>query len=115
MTASRTPRRPRPEALKSLLSLAPRLPGPWHTSSSNIAMQPVVVRAADTDWRVHVHAYAVRYHLTDPRRVEITVGLAVSTDQRPQGRVRRARVTVWQRSVRNRLAAIGYRGVWGRS
>ena len=108
-------KRTRPEPLAALLNLARGLPGPWHTSSSNIAMQPIVVRAAETEWRVDVHAYAVRNHLTDPRQVEVTVGLAISTDRLPSGRVGRARAAKWQRHLAKRLAALGYKGRWGRS
>jgi hypothetical protein len=105
----------RPEPLAELLGLARGLPGPWHTSSSNIAMQPVVVRAAETEWRVNVHAYAVRNHLTDPRQVEVTVGLTISTDRLPSGRAARARAAEWQRRVAKRFVALGYEGRWGRS
>jgi hypothetical protein len=108
-------RRAHPEPLAGLLGLARNLPGPWHTSSSNIGMQPVVVRAADAEWRVYVHAYAVRDHLTDPRRVEVTVGVTVSTDRLPPTRAGRARVREWQGGFASRLAAIGYKGVLGRS
>jgi hypothetical protein len=103
------------EPLAALLGLAPRLPGPWYTSASNIAMQPVTVRAAATAWSVHVHAYAVRNHLTDPRQVEITVGLAVSAKRLPRSHAGRARVAEWQQGLATRLATIGYEGVWGRS
>jgi hypothetical protein len=106
---------PGPEPLAALLGLADRLPGPWQTSSSNIAMQPVVVRAADVEWIVHLHAYAVRMHLTGSRRVEVTVGLTISTDRLPGGRAGRARAARWQRGLAKRLAAAGYKGVWGSS
>jgi hypothetical protein len=111
----RREKRTSPEPLAALLGLARRLPGPWHTSSSNIAMEPVVVRAAETEWRVNVHAYAVRNHLTDPRQVEVTVGLTISTDRLPTGPAGRARATRWQRHLAKRLAALGYEGRWGRS
>ena len=109
------PRSTRPEPLAALLGLAGGLPGPWHTSSSNIAMQPIVVRAADTEWRVSLHAYAVRNHLTNPRQVEVTVGLTISTERLPSGRAGRARVAAWQRALARRLRSIGYKGAWGRS
>lgn len=103
------------EPLASLLGLAPGLPGVWHASSSNIAMNPVRVSAAGAEWLVHLHAYAMRKHLTDPRRVEIAVGLTVSTDRLPAGRAQRTRAAEWQRGLAKRLAALGYKGGWGRS
>lgn len=116
MTGRRQPlRRAKPDALATLLGLAPGLPGAWHTSASNIAMQPVVVLAAGISWRVHLHAYAVRCDLTDARKVEVTVGLTISTDRLPSGRARRARAEGWQQGIAKRLADLGYRGSWGRS
>ncbi len=101
--------------MAALLELARGLPGPWHTSSSNIAMRPIVVRAVETEWLVNVHAYAVRNHLTDPRQVEVTVGLTISTDRLPRGRKRSARAVEWQRGLAKRLAVLGYKGAWRRS
>lgn len=115
MTGRRQPAKHAPETLAALLGLAPGLPGPWHTSSSNIAMQPVTVRAANIEWLVHVHAYAVRNHLTNPHQVEVTVGLTISTDRLPPGRGSRARAAQWQRGIAKRLAAAGYTGAWGQS
>lgn len=99
----------------ALLRLAPGLPGAWFTSASNIAMQPVVVRGAGIDWQVHLHAYAVRCHLTDPRKVEITVGLTISAKRLSLRRAPRARVKEWQQSMADRLGALGCRGSWGQS
>lgn len=107
--------RPGPEPLAALLGLADRLPGPWLASASNIVMQPVVVRAAEVEWLVQLHAYAVRRHRTDSRRVEVTVGLTIWTDRLPGGREGRARAAVWKRGLAKRLAAVGYKGAWGHS
>src|SRR4051794_2892466 len=96
--------RRRPETLSALLGLAPSLPGRWRTSSANIAMEPVIVSAADCEWLVHVHAYAVRNHLTDPHEVEVTVGATIQTAQVPAGRSARIRVSRWQRDVAQRFA-----------
>jgi hypothetical protein len=116
MTGHRQPsRQANPDVLGALLGLAPGLPGVWHTSASNIAMEPVVVRAGETEWRVHLHAYAVRLHLTDARRVEMTVGLTISTDRLPSGQARRAAAEEWQQGIAKRLKALGYRGSWGQS
>jgi hypothetical protein len=116
MTGRRQPsRNASPEALTVLLRLAPGLPGVWHTSASNIAMQPVVVRGADIDWQVHLHAYAVRCHLTDPRKVEVTVGLTISADRLQFRRAPRARAKEWQQSIAKKLGALGYSGSWGQS
>jgi hypothetical protein len=106
---------PRPETLSTLLGLAPSLPGPWHTSSANITMEPVVVLAADVEWLVHVHAYAVRNHLTKPSEVKVTVGATIQTQQVPGNRSVRARVSAWQRGIAKRFADLGYEGAWGRS
>jgi hypothetical protein len=103
------------DALVTLLTLAPGLPGGWHTSASNIAMQPLVVRAADIDWWVHLHAYASRCHRTDPRKVEVRVGLTISTHRPPSGRTRSARTKEWQKGIAKRIADLGYRGSWGPS
>jgi len=105
----------RPEALTALLRLASGLPGAWHTSASNIAMQPVIVRGAEIDWHVHLHAYAVRSHLTHPRKVEVTVGLTISADPLPLRHAPRARAKEWQLRIADRLAALGYGGSWGQS
>jgi hypothetical protein len=116
MTGRRPPfRRAKPDVLATLLGLAPGMPGAWHTSASNIAMQPVAVRAAGIEWRVHLHAYAVRCHLTDARKVEVTVGLTISTNRPPSGRARRARAEEWQQGIAKRLADLGFRGSWGHS
>ena len=100
------------DALVTLLGLAPGLPGAWETSASNIAMHPLVVHAADMEWRVHLHAYASRCHLTDPRKVEVTVGLIISTHHQPSGRARRGRAKAWQQGIAKRLGDLGYRGSW---
>jgi hypothetical protein len=78
-------------------------------------MEAVVVRAADVEWLVHVHAYAVRMHLTKPRGVEVTVGATIQTDQLPKSRSARARVSEWQDGIAERFAELGYEGIWGRS
>ncbi len=108
-------RPPAAEPLVALLGLAPDLPGRWHTSVANIAMDAVVVRAAGIEWLVQVHVDAVRMRLTNPREVEVTVGATVETDQLSNRRTDRARAAQWQRAVAGRLAALGYEGVWGRS
>jgi hypothetical protein len=72
-------------------------------------------RAADVEWLVNMHAYAVRNHMTDPRQVEVTVGLTISTHRLPSGRAGGARAAKWQTGVAKRLAALGYKGAWGRS
>jgi hypothetical protein len=105
----------RPEPLSTLLGLAPRLPGTWHPSAANIAMEAVIVRAADIEWQVHVHAYAVRMLLTNPRGVEVTVGATIETDQFPKSRSARARASEWQAGVAVRFADLGYEGAWGPS
>jgi hypothetical protein len=116
VNSSGRPRTPlRPEPLAALLALAPTLPGPWHTSSANIAMEPVLVVAADVEWQLHVHAYAVRDHLANHRHVEVTVGLTLSTERRVGARSGRAPVVEWQRGVAERLAKLGYTGSWQRS
>jgi hypothetical protein len=73
----------RPEELASLLALAPRLPGPWFASSAQIALTPVVVRAANSDWIVHVSAHADR-NLTNPREVEYAVILTTFCNNAPR-------------------------------
>jgi hypothetical protein len=113
MTSRRQPsRRAHADALTALLGLTPALPGAWYTSASNIAMQPVLVRAADTEWRVHLHAYAVRSHLTEPRKVQVTVGITISADRILPRRARKD-ATGWQQSSAERLAELGYKALGG--
>jgi hypothetical protein len=78
-------------------------------------MEPVVVRTADIDWLVHVHAYAVRNHFTNPGEVEVTVGATIQASHLPESRSRRVKVSEWQRGVAKRFADLGYEGAWGRS
>src|SRR4051812_28018665 len=104
----------RQEALASLLALVPDLPGPWVTSSANIALAPVVVRAANTQWIVHVRAYAVRNHLTNPREVEFAVILTISGNKAPRSASGRSEMRKWQRRITQQLRDLGYDGRWQR-
>jgi hypothetical protein len=104
----------RPEELAALLALAPGLPGPWFTSAANIALAPVVVRAANADWIVDVRAYAQRNHRTNPREVEYAVILTMFCNKAPRSERDRSQVRAWQRGITKQLRALGYGGKWQR-
>jgi hypothetical protein len=112
MSRGRAGKIARPEELASLLALAPGLPGPWFTSGANIALAPVVVRAANTDWIVDVRAYAERNHRTNPRKVEYAVILAIFGNKAPRTEGGRAQMRAWQRRITKQLRALGYEGRW---
>ena len=101
-----------PEELASLLALAPGLPGPWVTRAASIALAPVVVRAANTDWIVHVRAYAERNHLTNPREVEYAVILTMFCNTVPRTERGRSQMRAWRRRITQQLRALGYEGEW---
>ena len=102
----------RPEELASLLALAPDLPGPWFTRSASIALAPVVVSAANTDWFVYVGAYAQRNHRTNVRKVEYGVELTMFCNQAPRSERGRSQLRVWQRRITKQLRDLGYEGRW---
>lgn len=110
----RTGKVARREELASLLALAPGLPGPWFTRSASIALAPVVVKAANADWIVDVHAYAQRNHRNNPREVEYAVILTMFCDKAPRGETNRSRMRAWQRRITRQLRALGYGGRWQR-
>ena len=111
MSRGRAGKVARPEELASLLALAPRLPGPWFTSGANIALAPVVVRAANTDWIVHVSAHANR-NLTNPREVKYAVILTLFCNKAPRSERGRSQMRAWQRLITKQLRALGYKGEW---
>lgn len=102
----------RPEELTSLLALAPDLPGPWFTHAARIALAPVVVRAANTDWFVDVGAYAQRNRRTNPREVVYGVELTMFCSQAPRGESGRSQARAWQRRITKQLRGLGYEGRW---
>jgi hypothetical protein len=101
----------RPEELASLLALAPGLPGPWFTRGAHIALAPVVVRAANTDWIVDVLAYADR-NRTNPREVKYAVILTMFSNKAPRTERGRSQMRAWQRRITKQLRALGYEGRW---
>lgn len=101
----------RPEELASLLALAPRLPGPWLTRGATIALAPVVVRVANTDWIVDVSAHADRTR-TNPREVQYAVILTMFCNEAPRSEKGRSQMRAWQRRITKQLSALGYEGEW---
>jgi hypothetical protein len=104
--------RTRQETLASLLALAPRLPGPWFTSSAYISLAPVVVRAAHAEWIVHVSAHAVRKHLANPPEFEFAVILTIRGNKLPRSESGLSQVRKWQRGITSKLRDLGYGGRW---
>ncbi len=112
MSRGRVGKVARREELASLLALAPGLPGPWFARGANIALAPVVVRAANTDWRVDVGAYAERNHGTNPQEVEYAVFLSMSCSKAPRTERGRSQMRAWQRRITKQLRVLGYEGRW---
>ena len=111
MSRGRAGKVARPEELASLLALAPRLPGPWFATGANIALAPIVVRAANTEWVAYVSAYANRT-FKNPREVEYAVVLTMYCNKAPRSERGRSRMLAWQRRIAKQLRALGYEGRW---